>query len=260
MIKTPTKIFAVPIEGPSWPELERSLQERPEGSSAFWIVTANPEILLEARRDPVYAEVLKQADIRTVDGMGLWLSTKIFGSSSTRLTGVELSEYLLEYAIAHQWKVALIGGEDPKRADQAARVLRERYPALRLVAEHGGLISREGEMSEEGEEASHRLTLEGPQLLLVAFGHPRQERWLARYLHQFPTVRIAVGIGGTIDFWAGTVRRAPAFWRRLGIEWLWRLFQEPKRLPRILRAVIVFPLSMILDLIKGSSSSQSHRP
>lgn len=251
MIKTPAKIFTVPIEGLSWPELERSLQEHPEGSSAFWIVTANPEILLEAHHDPAYTQALQQADVRTVDGMGLWLALKAKGAVSTRLTGVELAEHLIEYAIARQWKVALIGGADPHRAEEAALVLRERYPTVRLVTEHGGMISREGEMNDVGEEACHRLTLEEPHLLLVAFGHPRQERWLARHLHQFPTVRVAIGIGGAIDFWAGTIKRAPEKWRHFGMEWLWRLIQEPRRLPRIFRAVIMFPLMVIGDWVKN---------
>lgn len=241
-------IFSVPIEGSAWPDIERSLRSR-EGSLAFWIVTANPEILLEARRDGVYAEVLREADLRTVDGMGLWLAMRAQGISTTRLTGVELAEHILALAQEKDWKVALLGGEDPSRGRDAAAALRTRYPRLRLIAEQGGRVTRVGEMDGAGEEACLRLTMEEPQVLLVAFGHPRQERWLARHLHEFPSVRVAVGIGGTIDFWAGAVTRAPRWLRQIGLEWLWRLIQEPRRLKRILRAVFVFPAMVLWDRI-----------
>lgn len=250
MMRMPSKLFAVAIEGPSWSELERSLLSQREGSSPFWMVTANPEILLEARKDVVYRHVLTQADVRTVDGMGLWLALRLRGVTTTRLTGVELAEHLLQMAQERGWKVALIGGIDPERARTAVQKLQIRYPRIQFCSEQGGHVTREGEVDDAGEEACHRLTLEEPDLLLVAFGHPRQERWLARYLHTFPSVRVAVGIGGTIDFWAEAITRAPMVLRRLGLEWVWRLWQEPRRLPRILRAVIVFPSLVLWDSIK----------
>lgn len=246
------KIFSLPVEGWSWPDLERSLLSQKEGSSAFWIVTLNPEIALEAKHDPSYAEILRQADVRCVDGVGLWLALRMQGARSTRLTGVELAEHLLVFAEARAWKVALLGGKDPHRAEEAARALRLRFPRLRIVAEQGGGITPTGEMDERGDEACARLTFETPTLLLVAFGHPRQERWLARHLHEFPSVRVAVGIGGAIDFWAGAIPRAPHFLRRLGLEWGWRLWQEPHRLGRIFRAVIIFPLVFFIDGIRSS--------
>lgn len=245
----PRSIFSIPIEGPAWPEIERSLRTR-EGSSAFWVVTANPEILLEATRDPAYAEVLREADLRTVDGMGLWLALRAQGETTTRLTGVELAEHVLAYAEEKEWKVALLGGKDPLRGREAIKQLQPRYPRLRLLAEQCGNITALGEMDEAGEEACLRLTIEEPQVLLVAFGHPRQERWIARHVHQFPSVNVVIGVGGTIDFWAGAVKRAPRWMRVLGLEWLWRLIQEPRRLKRIVRAVFLFPLVVCWDRIR----------
>ncbi len=254
-VKMSNNIFSIPIEGWSWPLIQRSLRARVLGSSAFWIVTTNPEILLEAKHDPVYTNTLHQADLRTVDGMGLWLALRLQGIRTTRLTGVELAEHLLAFAEEQDWKVALIGGEDPHRAKEAVATLRLRYPKLRFVSEQGGAITKTGEMDERGEEACARLTLEAPELLFVAFGHPRQERWIARHVHEFPTVRVVVGIGGTIDFWAGTIQRAPQCVRRLGFEWFWRLCQQPARIGRIFRAVIVFPILFLFDHLRSSLSS-----
>ena len=105
-VKMSNNIFSIPIEGWSWPLIQRSLRARVLGSSAFWIVTTNPEILLEAKHDPVYTNTLHQADLRTVDGMGLWLALRLQGIRTTRLTGVELAEHLL--AFAGQLVVALL--------------------------------------------------------------------------------------------------------------------------------------------------------
>ncbi len=243
-------IFGIPIEGPSWPDLRARLQA---ATTPLWIVTANPEILLAAKEDPEYAKTLQQADLCTVDGIGLWAVLRAQGVRTTRLTGVDLSEHLLTYACEQGLRVAIIGGSDPSIVRDARENLQKRYPTLDLVSEQGGKIGLDGTMDESGEDACMRLTLAEPAILLVAFGHPRQERWIARHLHQFPTVRVAVGIGGTIDFWANHLSRAPQWMQRIGLEWLYRVWQEPRRLRRIVRAVIVFPLRVFFS---SSSTSQ----
>lgn len=237
-------IFRVTIEGLAWPEIKRRLQA--QMPSPFWIVTVNPEILLAARFDPSYAQVLMQADSRTVDGIGLWLILRAKGVRATRMTGVALAEHLLVYAEEHGLRVALYGGL-PGVAARAMEVLQKNFPTVPFIAEQGGVVAADGSMDETGEEAGARLTLFAPHILFVALSYPRQERWLARQLHQFPTVQVAVGTGGTIDFWAGRIARAPSWMQRLGLEWAWRLLQEPKRIGRIFRAVVIFPLRALQE-------------
>lgn len=214
----------------------------------FWIVTANPEILLYARSHEEYASVLRQADVRTVDGFGLQMMLRLVGEKTERVTGVELAEHLLQVADTKKWRVALIGGR--KESAHLAQVhIQKRFPEVITMAEMGGKVSKEGEDDVAGEEARHRLTFFSPDMLFVCFGHPKQERWIARYLADFPSVKIVVGVGGTVDFWAHTIKRAPQWMRRLGIEWMWRLLQQPSRFIRILRAVILFPMVFLVDWI-----------
>lgn len=238
------EVFGIPIEGGDWSEIERereAMQNRP-----YWIVTANPEILLEARRDATYAETVRQADYRTVDGVGLWAVLRVRGYRTTRYTGMAFAERLMEQAATRGERVGMVGGSFGV-ADRAATAMRTRYPSLVVHAEAGGRVDRDGSDDLAGEEARHRLGLFAPDVLLVAFGHPKQERWIQRYLHEFPSVKVVVGVGGTLDVWAGAIPRAPRWMQRVGIEWVWRLIQEPRRIGRIWRAVVVFPLRALFS-------------
>jgi N-acetylglucosaminyldiphosphoundecaprenol N-acetyl-beta-D-mannosaminyltransferase len=86
-----------------------------------------------------------------------------------------------------------------------------------------------------------------PSIVLVGLGAPKQERWIERHADAFPSVRIMIGVGGAFDMWAGSKRRAPRAFRTFGLEWLWRLALEPRRLPRIVRATVVFPVLALFD-------------
>jgi len=212
------------------------------------IVTANPEILLEAKRNPGYWQVLRRAELRLVDSFGLKLAGIISGSRPTRMSGVEFAEHLLQEAVKRGWRVAFIGGAAGV-ADKAAWEIRKAYPTLVLTAEQGGRVGHDGQDDEAGAEARFRLTQFAPDILLVGFGHPKQETWIMKYLAELPSVKIAIGVGGTLDYWSGTKRRAPRMFQTLGLEWLWRLAKEPNRWKRILNAVIVFPLVFLWDRI-----------
>ncbi len=236
-------IFGVHIDGSSLQEVMLNIKK---ATQPFWIVTANPEILLEARRDSAYAQVVRQADVRTVDGVGLLMIGRLFGQSWSRVTGVELAERLIEHAFQEGLRVGFVGGA-PHVAEAACAHWNQRYPGLQSVAEEGGRVASDGTDDEAGEEARHRLTLFAPDVLLVAFGHPKQERWIARHLTDFPQVRVVVGVGGTFDYWAGRVSRAPGVLRAIGLEWMWRLFVQPSRVLRIVRAVFVFPVLVLFD-------------
>lgn len=237
------KVFGISIEGDA---LESIVSRIKETRQALWIVTANPEILLEARRDAAYAHVITQADVRSVDGAGLAMIGRLFGAHWSRVTGVELGERLIAYAHEHNLKVGFIGGS-ARVAHLSAERWCQTYPELQVLAEEGGRVALDGTDDEMGEEARHRLTLFAPDILLVAFGHPKQERWIARYAGDFPSLKVVVGVGGTFDYWAKRIPRAPRLLRSLGLEWMWRLCLEPRRIVRILRAVVLFPILAIVD-------------
>lgn len=236
--------FGLVIHGLDWDAVRSRLENATNDQT--WIATANPEILLEAKRRPSYWQTLRQADLRLVDGAGLQLVGWLSGASPKRLRGADLAERLVAYAAETGWSVGLVGGSAGV-ADRAAWTLRVKYPALRVMAEHGGNVDAFGGGDAANDEALHRLTMAAPDALLVAFGHPKQEEWIKRHLAELPSVKVAVGVGGTLDLWAGASKPAPKALRVLGLEWLWRLFHEPKRWLRILNAVIVFPFTYLKD-------------
>lgn len=236
-------LFGVPIEGTNLAETRDAIVH---ATTPLWIVTANPEILLAAKRDPTYAATLRNANLRLVDGFGLWIILRLFRRRTARVTGVELAETVIQEAVHRQWRVAFIGGASGV-AEKAAGETRRAYPAIQIHAEQGGTVAQDGSDDAAGEEARMRLTQFAPHVLLVAFGHPKQERWIEKYLRDFPSVKAIIGVGGTLEYWAGTKKRAPSWMRAFGLEWLWRLIQEPRRWKRIVDAVIVFPIFAMTD-------------
>lgn len=247
-------VFTVPVEGGSLKQildLVFTASAAPK-KSVLWIVTANPENLLEARRRPDYAETLKQADYRSVDGVGLQALLRVVGVNVARVTGVELAEALIHEAAKQQWKVGFIGG-DPGIAQKTADHWQAREPGLQVAFEEGGKIAPDGTGDAAEEEAVHRLVLEAPDVLFVAFGSggAKQEQWILRRLSDLPSLKVIVGVGGAFDFWTGRIRRAPRFMQKVGLEWLWRLLQQPtKRIGRIIRATVFFPVFFLLDAFK----------
>lgn len=234
-------VFSIPVEGFS---AEKTIQHIHRAGEPIWIVTANPEILLYAQQHPEYAKTIAAASVRLVDGVGLWALLRLKGKKTSRVTGVELAEHLLQYATQHHLRVMLIGGGEGI-AQRAAEKTREAYPDLQLFFEQGGTANADGSDDLAGVAARSRIQAIAPDIILVGFGHPKQEMWIAKHLCEFPTVRAIVGVGGTFDFWAGEKKRAPAFMRAFGLEWLWRLMIEPARWKRIWNAVVVFPITAI---------------
>ncbi|MCE9586091.1 WecB/TagA/CpsF family glycosyltransferase [Candidatus Uhrbacteria bacterium] len=234
------EIFGVPIEG--W-TMATAVEYIEELDTPVWVVTANPEILLEAKRDPAYRDLLKQADVRLVDGFGLWLATFC---RTKRVTGVEFAERLLQVAHDKKWRVGLFGGTTGE-AEASLPDIKRAYPDLAIMAEQGGKVSTTGEEDDATEEARGRMMQFSPHVLLVAMGHPRQEAWIAQHRQDFPELKVIVGVGGTFMFWSGKSKRAPHFLRSFGLEWLWRLIVEPYRWKRIFNAVVIFPILVIVD-------------
>jgi N-acetylglucosaminyldiphosphoundecaprenol N-acetyl-beta-D-mannosaminyltransferase len=250
---TSCNFFGITVDGISADDVISRIESSP--ARPFWIVTANPEILLFAKRNPSYAETLKRADLRIVDGFGLSLVGRLRGARLKRTTGVDLAERLARWAAQKGLSVALIGGEVPDVEKRALRALQARIPGLRGFTEAGGRVTADGEGDEANEEAKMRISLQDPGVIFVAFGHPKQERWIERGREDFPNARAIIGVGGTFNYWAGVSSRAPGWIRAIGLEWLYRLFTEPKRWKRIWDAVVAFPIMALLNTLKNDSQN-----
>ncbi len=241
-LHTSTSFFGITVDGLTVEEIISRIESSP--ARPFWIVTANPEILLFAKRNPSYAETLRRADLRIVDGFGLSLVGWLRGARLKRTTGVDLAERLACWAAQKGLSVALIGGEVPDVEKRALRALQAKIPGLRGFTEAGGRVSADGVGDEANDDAKMRISLQDPGVIFVAFGHPKQERWIERCREDFPNARAIIGVGGTFNYWAGASSRAPGWVRSIGFEWLYRLVTEPKRWKRIWDAVVVFPVAV----------------
>lgn len=193
-------------------------------SGKYHIVTPNPEMVVAAQKDPEFKKVLNQADLSIPDGSGLKLSGKVKNTFS----GTDFMESLISLAAEKAFVVGFLGGREGV-AKKIAECLKEKYPRLKVAfAKSGGEIDGDGRWT----------TVKIPPLdiLFVAFGHIKQEKWIAANLDKVP-VKMAMGVGGSFDYFSGTVPRAPKLVRNLGLEWLFRLIIQPWRIKRQLALV-----------------------
>lgn len=198
-------------------------------------MTPNNEMLVEAFSDDDFFHVLKNADFAIPDSTGLLLAARLTGQRlPERVTGVDTFTELCD-RLDDLIPVFLLGGA-PGVAASAAFALTKRNPALMIAGAYGGSPA-----DDHADLIVDMINASGAKLLLVAYGSPAQDMWIDRHLKRMPGVRVAAGVGGTLDFVAGNVKRAPALLRSFHLEWLWRLMRQPSRFPRIVNATIVFP-------------------
>ncbi len=218
-----------------------------DGDRGRLIFTPNPEMLVLASRDAAFKAVLNSADLAIPDGVGLlWAARRAGTPLPERVTGTDLMQDVCGLAAERQFRVFLLGGEYGEEA-AAAAALRSRYAGLEVASAPGGAVSRVDGRWQCAPASVDGLKAFAPDVLFVAFGHGKQEKWLADNLSGLPSVRVAMGIGGAFNFLAGRSRRAPAWLRWAGLEWLWRLILEPRRWRRIWDAVVIFPFLLITD-------------
>lgn len=209
-----------------------------ELASQNYIVTVNPEFIVEANSNEKFKAVLNKASLALCDGIGLVLVT---GGKLKRVTGVDLSERLLGGEIPNS-KIFLLGG-----TGESAKALVLQYPATIVGAEKGGTVNLKTWLLDNNEIIINKINKSGANILLVGFGQVKQEMWLSQNLEKLPNIKVAIGVGGTFDYLSGQVKRAPKIFRSLGLEWLFRLINQPARINRIFNATVKF---LILFLFK----------
>lgn len=232
--------------GPQRPEVRRvrilgigfdpvTLQEAADRVESFlregrprMVVTPNPEIVYQAQSDDELRQIIEEADLVTADGTGIvWAARHLGHPVPERVTGVELGEGVMRRAATHGYSLYLLGAR-PGVAEEAAQRLTAAFPGLKIAGTHHGYFDPAEEPAVL--EAIRRAR---PDLLFVGLGSPKQEKWLAAH-HGELGVPVSIGLGGCFDVWAGRVPRAPLLFRRLRLEWLYRLGREPRRFWRML--------------------------
>ena len=203
-----------------------------------FIITANPEFVMLCREDPELASIAAGADLVVPDGTGAVVAARLLGDPLPgRAPGRLLVDRLAALATERRLSIFLLGAA-PGIAERAAATLRGRHPELRIAGTYAG-------SADDDADVMPRVVAAAPDVLLVAFGMPKQERWIARNLPRLPSARVAVGVGGSLDYLAGVAKPPPGIVHAIGLEWLWRLVRDPKRwrrqrvLPRFVALVLL---------------------
>jgi N-acetylglucosaminyldiphosphoundecaprenol N-acetyl-beta-D-mannosaminyltransferase len=233
--------------------LTRSLVD--ERDRVHHIATVNPEFIMTARNDRLFARVLENVDLATADGVGVQIAARILGQPvPERITGVDLTELIA--SLDDPAPNLFLLGAAPGVATEAGERLRSRNPHLRIC----GVFSGSPQASER-EEILKRVRESEADTLLVAFGAPAQDIWIAENRQSLAAcgIVVAIGVGGTFDYLSGRVPRAPRLIRRIGLEWLYRLIRQPWRWRRQL-ALPKFALLVLWERFtgKGKASVNNH--
>lgn len=207
------------------------------------IVTINPEICLLAEANESYQKVLNRADLGLADGVGIRVGAFLLGiQRPERITGRMVADALCQLAVKLNEPVFLLGGKDGV-AQAAGDALRARWPNLKIAGAETGPDAQHFTLKDD--ELRKRIQASGARILLVAFGAPKQEEWIAANKKALPGVKIFVGVGGLFDYESGAVAKPPLWVQNLGVEWAFRLFTQRGRVKRVWRATAVF-LSRII--------------
>lgn len=242
------RIFGVEIDNLTLDEIADKTKKLVETSnkSCNLIVAPNVEFIMQAQKDKKFFDILKTAKLATPDSIGVTIAGKKQGKPfKQRIPGQSYLRKVFEVGEKEGWTFYLLGGKDdvPKKAKEHLEKL---YPKAKIVGYHEGFFKEDSESKVIEEINSLK-----PNVLFVAMGAPRQEKWIydnRKYLK----VDVAAGQGGTFDYEAGTVKRAPVWMQKCGLEWLWRLVRDPRRIKRmIVLPVFLFKVLFTKDITKG---------
>ncbi len=214
-------------------------------AGAHYVVTPNPEIVEVCRENPDAGRAVNGADLVIADGVGVIYGARLLGTPlKQRLPGIEFAEGLLPEMVQTGKSLYLLGAK-PGIAEQAAENLCRKYPGLRIAGTHDGYFQEDGPVTEA-------IRASGADVVFVCFGAPKQELWMEKN-GAATGAHLLLGIGGSLDVFAGVVRRAPAVFSKLGLEWFYRLLKQPSRIGRMAR----LPLFLVhAALARGSKKGR----
>ena len=196
-----------------------------------YAVTPNPEFILAADKDLEFQKILNKADLVLPDGIGVVYSAQILGRPlKGRVAGFDFACDMLDVLDQLGGRLYLLGAK-PGVAEEAGRQILETHPNIVLCGVHDGYFKDSDPVARQVAEAR-------PDLLFVCLGAPKQEKWIARF-GLLTGAKLAIGLGGCLDVFAGNVERAPEKWQKAGMEWAYRLMKEPKRIGRMAKLPLV---------------------
>jgi N-acetylglucosaminyldiphosphoundecaprenol N-acetyl-beta-D-mannosaminyltransferase len=242
----PIEILGVRVDDATYADLLDMVDACVDSGKPHHVITVNVEMLIAAHDSPEFAAVLEGGDLNVADSVGVMLAARLLGRPlRERVTGSDGIHRLAAHSARKGYRPYLLGAA-PGVAELAAQSLLAANPGLEFAGTYAGSPS-----ASEEDDIIHRVRATNPDLLLVAYGVPAEEKWIARNRQRLG-VPVMMGVGGAFDFAAGVTNRAPGWMRRLGLEWLFRLISEPWRwrrqlaLPRFVLLIIKQKLGMIV--------------
>lgn len=266
MQSTRVKILHTGIDAFTRKEVLDNIRLFLSSSQGHRIVTLNSEMAVKSEADEEFRDVINSADLSVPDGMGILCAASFLKRKRNRffsdcvsmlltpfyailspgkitevlpekISGIDLIHAICASDFSKGKKIYLVGARSGV-AKKAGAVLKEKYPQIEIVGAEEGISKNFS--GEENEKLVGRINSQAPDIIFVALGAPRQEKWISENLKKLPSVRLAMGVGGSFDVISGNIRRAPGFFQAHNLEWFWRLLLEPKRLRRIYNASFKF--------------------
>lgn len=241
-------ILGVPIDRVTKKEAGEITEEliKKSNKSCKMIFAPNTEFIMYAQKDKEYYELLKKSSLSTPDSIGVIIAGKLQHKPfKERIPGQAYFREIIELSNKKGYSIYLLGGEEgiPEKTKEN---LEKIYPNVNIVGVHNGYFSKE-----EEKEIINEINRLQPNVLFVALGAPKQEKWIEEHQQELK-VDVAAGQGGTYDYEAGKIKRAPVWIQKIGMEWLWRLILQPSRIVRM-RVLPVFLIKILFakDITKG---------
>jgi N-acetylglucosaminyldiphosphoundecaprenol N-acetyl-beta-D-mannosaminyltransferase len=208
----------------TYDEILDDLRSRISEGKQSTVIAVNPEKVITANKNPLVKELINESTYQIPDGIGMILASKVKGGSlKERVTGVDMMERLLRFAAEEGHGVFFYGAKE-EVVSEAKRKLEEHFPTLNIAGYENGY-------TKDNQALVDKINASGAKLLFVALGSPKQELWIKENMKHL-NVKVFQGVGGSFDVFSGRTKRAPEFYRRFGLEWLYRLMKEPKRIKR----------------------------
>lgn len=220
-----TQVLGVGFDSFTMEQATEKALELIASKSAKYVVTPNPEIVMLCRENPKLKTAVENAAMVLPDGIGIVYGAKILGTPlEQKIPGIDFACELFEKMASRGMSVYLLGAK-PGVAEIAAQTLSERYNGLKISGTSDGYFTDDAQIIE-------KINAQEPDLLLVCLGAPKQELWMMK---NSPLLKVGLmaGLGGSLDVFAGVTERAPERWQKLGLEWLYRLKQNPSRAKRM---------------------------
>ena len=214
-----------------------------DDKSGMQIVTINPEMIKQGHTIDAMNSILNSAELVIPDGVGIKIALKLKGINQERIAGIEFAKKIISMCANSGYKIALFGAKEEILQKTGENLMKE-FPGLKIVYSRNGYFSK----SEE-QQIKEDIKNSVPDVVFTALGAPKQEIFNSEMRKILPQA-VFIGIGGSFDVWSGVVQRAPVFWQKTGLEWLYRTVKEPQRFKRIFPTLPIFLIKVIIEVTK----------